>query len=335
MPIRLSRRHALTLTAASCAAPALLRAQTDPWDRVRARAAGLDQLRSILVMQDGEERLAVALRGPGLDTPVNVKSVSKTIVAAVLGAAIDREVVPSVTARLDAVAPDLIPAGAAEGVGAITLEDLVTMRAGLERTSGPNYGAWVASANWVADALGRPFVAEPGGRMLYSTGSFHVLGAALARASGRSLLQMVRDWIGTPLDLQVPPWTQDPQGFYLGGNQMALSPRGMVQFGELYRRDGEIGGTRVLSAEWVSRSFRQVTRSRWSGLGYSYGWFLGQVGGDDYALARGYGGQIICVCPARGMTVAITSDPDRPARSAGYFGDLQAMIENDILPRAA
>ena len=27
----------------------------------------------------------------------------------------------------------------------ITLEDLVTLRAGLERTSGPNYGDWVSS----------------------------------------------------------------------------------------------------------------------------------------------------------------------------------------------
>jgi hypothetical protein len=47
------------------------------------------------------------------------------------------------------------------------------MQAGLGRTSGPNYGAWVASPNWVRYALSRPFEAEPGGEMLYSTGSSH------------------------------------------------------------------------------------------------------------------------------------------------------------------
>jgi CubicO group peptidase (beta-lactamase class C family) len=31
----------------------------------------------------------------------------------------------------------------------ITIEDLLTMRSGLESTSGRNYGAWVNSRNWV------------------------------------------------------------------------------------------------------------------------------------------------------------------------------------------
>ncbi len=53
----------------------------------------------------------------------------------------------------------------------ISIGHLLSMQAGLERTSGRNYGAWVASRDWVRDALGRPFVDEPGGAMLYSTGS--------------------------------------------------------------------------------------------------------------------------------------------------------------------
>ncbi len=55
---------------------------------------------------------------------------------------------------------------------------------------------------------------------------------------------------------------------------------------------------------------------------------------DVCALARGYGGQIICVVPGLELTVAITSDPTRPARSAGYFGDLLQLIERGIIPTA-
>ncbi|MFC7703574.1 serine hydrolase domain-containing protein [Plastorhodobacter daqingensis] len=301
------------------------------WGHVVDRARGFDQFRAIVVAHRGTTVLDEALRGPGTDRPVNVKSVSKTVVAAVLGAALDRAVVPDVTATLADVAPDLIPAAADPRVRDITLADLCTMQAGLERTSGSNYGGWVASRNWVANALSRPVVAEPGSRMLYSTGSVHVLGAALARASGQSLLTMTRDWIGTPLGIEIPAWTRDPQGFYLGGNEMALSPRAMVRFAEMYRT----GGAGILSGDWVEASLRRRTRSPYSGLDYGYGWFLGRMQGTEVALARGYGGQIIGIAPALELSFAITSDPTLPARSGGYFGDLLHLIDTGLLPAAA
>jgi CubicO group peptidase (beta-lactamase class C family) len=278
--------------------------------------------------------VAEAVRGGGLDAPANVKSVSKSIVALLLGAAIDRGVVPSVDAQLAEVAPQLIPADAEPGVQELTLKDLVTLRAGLERTSGPNYGEWIASDNWVADALSRPFVAEPGGRMLYSTGSFHVLGAVLAEASGRDLLTLTRDWLGDPLDIQVPPWTRDPQGYYMGGNQMALSPRAMLRIGELVRRGGRWQGTQVLPRAWVEACLTPVTTSPYSGLGYGYGWFVTETSAGRLGLARGYGGQIIAVAPDAEIAVAITSDPTQPARSGGYFGDLLRLITDEVLAAA-
>ena len=165
--------------------------------------------------------------------------------ATLLGIAIDKGAVPSVDASLGQIATRLIPAAADPRVRAITLEDLVTLRAGLDRTSGPNYGQWVSSRNWVADALSRPIVAEPGGPMLYSTGSTHVLGAALTQATGRSLLDLARDWLGRPLEIQIPPWTRDPQGFYMGGNEMALSPRALARFAgpSAFGRGGDASGS--------------------------------------------------------------------------------------------
>jgi CubicO group peptidase (beta-lactamase class C family) len=71
---------------------------------------------------------------------------------------------------------------------AITVEDLLTMRSGLETTSSRNYGRWVASANWVRFVLQQPMEDVPGGRMIYSTGSSHVLSAILTRATRSSTL---------------------------------------------------------------------------------------------------------------------------------------------------
>ena len=302
------------------------RADATALARFAATAAALERLRAAVVMRDGEIVLAEAFRGPPLDRAVNVKSVSKTLVAALLGGALGREVVGSIDATLGEVAPALVPPGADPRVARLTLEDLVTMRAGLERTSGSNYGAWVASANWVEDALSRRFVAAPGGPMLYSTGSFHVLGAALASAAGRDLHALAGDWLGAPLGIEFPPWTRDPQGRYLGGNEMALSPLEMARVGELYRRGGRRGDEQVLPAAWVEASFAPRTRSPWSGDRYGYGWFLRPLAGRFAAYARGYGGQFIHVVPEAGLVVAITSDISRAARGDGYTERLHELV---------
>jgi len=325
--IHLTRRALLSAGAAALALPARANGALDA---AIDRARRLDQLHALIVEKDGERLVAERVRGPALDRPVNVKSVSKTLVAALLGAAIDKSVVPSIEATIGEVAPRLLPADADPRAAGITLGQLASLQAGLERTSGPNYGEWVSSGNWVANALSRPFVAEPGSRMLYSTGSTHILGAVLTETSGESLLALARDWLGGPLGIEIPAWTRDPQGYYLGGNEMALSPEAMVRFGETVRQGGTWDGTRVLSEAWVETSLTPRTRSLWSGLSYGLGWFLGRTSGADVALARGYGGQVIAVVPDRALTVAITSDPTRPARSGGYFGDLLGLIEDIV-----
>lgn len=322
------RRTFLTTTAAAFCAPFLARAQTDD---LRSAIDALPQLHSIQVSKGDETVIAEAPRGPGLDRLANIKSCSKSIVALLLGAAIDRGEVASVQAPLSEVAPNILPSNATPGAGDITLEDLVTLRAGLERTSGGNYGAWVNSRNWLADALSRPMVAEPGGQMLYSTGSTHILGAALAEATGQSLLAQARERLGRPLGIEIPPWTRDPQGYYMGGNEMALRPTAMLKIAKLMRDDGQFEGEQVIQQSWVAASTIPYARSPWSGLSYGYGWFLSPSG---YTLARGYGGQVIASHKARNLAVAITSDPNQPARSGGYFGDLMRLLDGPVLTLA-
>ena len=303
-------------------------------DRVAEKARGLDQLNSLIVAQHGEIVLGESFRGPALDHPANVKSVSKTLVAALTGAALDRGLLSGADQPLSELMPELIPTEADPRVGDITVADLLTMQAGLERTSGANYGRWVQSRDWVRFALTRSFIAEPGARMLYSTGSYHLLGVALTQASGRSLLELARDWLGAPLEIDFPAWTRDPQGCYLGGNNMLLSPLALLRFGELYRQGGLWQERRVLSTDWVEASWQPRTYSPFSRHDYGYGWFLARVSGQRVAYARGYGGQMLYLVPDLGLTVVVTSDPNRPARSRGYVGDLNALLAEDIIPAA-
>jgi CubicO group peptidase (beta-lactamase class C family) len=306
--------------------PALERAL----ERVRAH----DQLHGLVIARDGEILSAEALRGPPLDRAVNVKSVSKTLVATLTGIAIDRGVLDDVNQPVLPLLPRHAPADPDPLLDQLTIDHLLTMRAGLERTSGSNYGRWVSSGDWVRFALDRPFVDQPGGRMLYSTGSYHLLSAILTEAAGRSLLALARKWLGAPLGIEIPPWTRDPQGYYFGGNNMLLSPLALLRFAEMYRLQGEWDGTRVVSAGWVERSWRPRTRSPFSGDDYDYGWFIDTVRGHPVRYARGYGGQIVYIVPDLGLSVVITSDPNRPARSGGYFGVLRRFLTDDLIPAA-
>jgi CubicO group peptidase (beta-lactamase class C family) len=303
------------------------RRQAADFHRIESAAEALDRLHALVVAENGEIVYERAFAGPGLDRPANIKSLSKTVLAALVGAAIEQELLQGPDQPLMELLGPMMPGNADPQVSEITVGHLLSLRAGLERTSGENYGAWVASPNWVEYALTRPFVDEPGGRMLYSTGSSHLLSAALTQASGETTLELARRLLGRPLDIAIPSWPRDPQGIYFGGNDMRLSPRALVQIGELYRQDGVLNGTRVLPEGWTEASWTARGRSPWTGDGYGYGWFVTAIAGEQVYYGRGYGGQALFVVPARELTVAITSDPTPPSPGGQFQGKLNRLVE--------
>jgi len=295
-------------------------------------ARNLPNLHSLIVSHDGSILAEQVFRGPPLDQPANIKSASKTVMSALVGIAIDKGVFKGVDQPLVSALGQSVPRNADERISQITIGHLLSMQSGLERTSGRNYGSWVSSGNWVRDALSRPFVDHPGGRMLYSTGNTHLLSAALTHASKRSTLELARAWLGEPLNIQIPPWTSDPQGIYLGGNEMALSPRALLRFGEMYRQGGTIDGTRVLSGTWVRQSWIPRTASPFTGDAYGYGWFIREMRGHPVYYAWGYGGQMLYVVPSLGLTVVMTSDTNEPSRTDNYVGRLHSLMAESIIP---
>jgi len=288
------------------------------------QAESLDRLHSLLVLHDGEPVIEHVRTGPGLSAPASLKSLSKTILSALAGIAIERGLVEGTDQPLVELLGERALGAADPQVEAITLGNALSLQAGLRSTSGRYYGAWVQSDDWVAHALTRPMVAEPGGRMIYSTGSTHLVGAALVEASGRSLLSLAREWLGEPLNVRFPDWMRDPQGIHFGGNEMRLSPRALARFGELYRLGGVIDGQRVLPESWIEASWTPRGRSPWSGDEYGYGWFISELDGTRSYHGRGYGGQALFVIPDAALTVVVISDPDPPS-NGGYFDRIKRL----------
>ena len=167
--------------------------------------------------------------------------------------------------------------------------------------------------------------------MLYSTGSSHLLSAVLTEATGQSTLATAREWLADLDEFSIAGWERDPQGIYLGGNEMAMSPRSLLAFGELFRTGGVApNGKGVLSQSWIDQSWTRRTTSRFNQDGYGYGWFLSTIGGEEVRYAWGYGGQMLYLVPALSLTVVMTSDETLPAASTGHRDDLHSLLAQII-----
>ncbi|MET3791589.1 serine hydrolase domain-containing protein [Aquamicrobium terrae] len=308
------------------AAPAL----ADVQERLKVvldDVAALTPLRTVVIAHDGETIAERGYGGHSVTAPANIKSASKTIVSAMVGIAIDKGLLEGVDQPVAGLLASYLPDAPDPRLRDITIGHLLSMQAGLERTSGQNYGRWVASRDWVRFVLAQPFADEPGGSMLYSTGSTHLLSAILTRVGGKSTLALAREWFADIDDFSIASWDRDPQGIYFGGNQMAMSPRSLLAFGEMYRKGGVAeNGERVVSARWIEESWRVRTHSRFTQDGYGYGWFQRNIAGEDVSYAWGYGGQMLYIVPSVGLTVVMTSDESAPSGRTGHREDLHGVL---------
>jgi CubicO group peptidase (beta-lactamase class C family) len=289
-------------------------AQEDRFAGAVTAAGQLPRLHSLLASWRGEVVLERYFNGTRATRPANVKSVSKSVISALVGVAIDRGMVPGPQTPIRTYFPEIAKDKDARKQR-ITIEDLLTMRSGLESTSNRNYGAWVQSRNWVQHALAKPLFASPGTEMEYSTGNTHLLSAILTKATGTSTWEFAQSSLAKPLGFTLPRWPQDPQGIYFGGNDMLLTPRQMLSFGELYLRHGRISvkgsdpitHLQVVPQKWIAQSFVPRGVSPISGNEYGYGWWMRQLAGHQAYFAWGFGGQYIILVPTLDLVVVTTS----------------------------
>ena len=330
MPFRIWST-ALVVAVVLAVAPAQTSAQVNSATDLRAQAAVLPQLRSLVVSHHGQivsEYYARGVRPTGL---ANIKSASKSLISTLVGIAVERGLIPSVHEPIVTWFPELRQ-DKDPRKRLITVEDLLTMRAGLESTSGRNYGRWVQSPNWVRFALTRPMVADPGDDMQYSTGSSHLLSAILTKATKVSAFQFANEALARPLGFTLARWPVDPQGVFFGGNDMLLTPKQMVAVGELYLHRGLVNGRQVVPAAWVDTSCVSRTASVFDGdRKYGYGWWQQEFDGGTACFAWGYGGQYILVFRELDLVVVATSSTTVSDERRGHRRQLFGLIERQIL----
>jgi CubicO group peptidase (beta-lactamase class C family) len=295
-------------------------------------AQQLPRLHSLLISHRGELVFERYYNDTDPRRPQNMKSASKSVISALIGIAIAEGFIESVEVKIADYFPEYISDQHNSDKQLITIGNLLSMQSGLETTSNRNYGKWVLSDNWVEFAIDQPLVAVPGTRMLYSTGSSHLLSAIITRATGMDSKHFAQEKLTSRLGYSMSYWSQDPQGVYFGGNDMEMTSRQMLAFGSLYLNQGYYDGQQIIPASWVQASYRPHARSpRGQGRFYGYGWWLRDLAGMQVPVAWGYGGQLIFVVKELDLVVVATSDSRPGPQRRGHLGRLYELVEQQVL----
>lgn len=255
-------------------------------------------LASVLVSRHGRLVFERYYRGATGKEDENVFSVTKSVVSALVGIALEEGKLRSLDQRLVDFFPGDLAPGTDPCVRTITLRDLLTM------TSGYREPLIAASDDWVRTLLDRPLSSDPGTAFSYDDGSAHLAGAALAQATGVPLRSYAQRKLFGPLGIHPARWSTDGQGHSLGSTGLFLRPRDLQKLGLLYLREGRWHGRQVVPATWVRESTRTHVKVP-NGFAYGYFWWV-NPGPHGGFLALGYAGQTIAVFPKLDLVVTTT-----------------------------
>jgi CubicO group peptidase (beta-lactamase class C family) len=269
--------------------------------------------RSLLIVRHGElvyEKYFRSIQKP--DRTANVRSVTKSVLSALVGIAMDQGLLDSLDHKVIEYFPEYFYPTTDPRMAQVTLRHLLTMSAGFKWAElGPIQTRWMNSRNWVEAAINLDFVEQPGTGFTYCTANTQLLSAILTKVTGESLHDYAQRSLFTPLGIPANHWYwgMDDHGYAIGGFAMNLRPRDMARFGYLYLNQGYWNGQQIISPEWIQESTRSQIHTGW-GPDYGYLWWIHPRSDLPSFEAAGSGGQTIYVVPSLDLVIVVTSNAD-------------------------
>jgi len=316
----------------------------DGWElaEATARLSRVDGMRGFLVARNGILVLEEYFNAIGPDSTMNVRSVTKSFMSALIGIAIDKGFIESTD---DTLGKYLVP-GVIDHLdpdqATISIHHLLTMSAGFQWRQGrlgSDFINWYLSDDHVQYVLDKPLVTVPGTTFAYSDGMAHLLSVVLTESTGRNADEFAAEHLFAPLGIPERTWLRGNRGYNFGGVRLQISLPDMWLFGELYLNEGRVGVTPIVSQAWVQRSTQgYISTDGYSPFGPEYGylWWIGEGAPYEFYFANGYGGQFIVVVPATRMVVVTQCQPSgftRDEADMHWYTILSTLVEQ-VIPAA-
>jgi len=257
------------------------------------------------------------------ESPVAAFSISKSLLSALVGIALDRHILGSLSEPVLSYLPELT----GPGFQAVTLEHLLTMSAGLRYRRGAlpwgeDARYYYAPDRWQMVLRHARVVDPPGTVWNYNDFSPTILAEVLRRATGDSLTSLTHALLFEPAGIpHSGQWILDSAATRLENAAAGLyaTPRTLAAFGQLHLDGGRANCKQVIPEAWVhastsicdsdSTALHDVDFDAFTadGMAYKYYWWVWRhrPGPADY-LAIGNYGQFIYVAPTTRTVIVRT-----------------------------
>ncbi len=211
------------------------------------------------------------------DTPHQQRSATKTLLALLLGAALD-------TGQISSIDQEVLPffdqytnlQRVDDNKRAVTIHDLLSMQSGFDcddwdQSSPGNESKMVYTNDWARFMLDLPMSETHGTKGSYCSGNVILIGKIIEKATGMPLKDYADKVLFKPLGISHYQWDFRPDHSNVNNYVQAwLRPRDMMKIGILLADKGIWNGQQVISAEWIT----QLT-SKQSEIGNTpYGYFF-------------------------------------------------------------
>ena len=263
----------------------------------------------------------------------SLQSVSKSVMSALIGIAIERGELPGTDATLGELLPHREFADPA--VKDVTLENVLTMTAGIDWEEDVSYfslendaTASEALDDWVGYLLSKPMTVEQGTLFDYNSASSQALSEMLATATGIPTNVYAERHLFGPIGIRDYHWNSAPEGHTNAGGGLFLTASDLARFTWLFAQNGEWDGEQIVPAEWVARSSRSaipVYADDPDGWGYGYQWWIYRhrtASGPQMYGGWGWGGQFPLIVPELGLIAVFTGWNIKEDADYAYAFDL-------------
>ncbi|MBQ2911118.1 MAG: serine hydrolase [Clostridia bacterium] len=261
----------------------------------------------------------------------HIMSATKSIMALLVGIAIDKGQIGSVNDKVLDYFPDYKTKRGEKTIFDVTIKHLLTMRAPY-KCKGDPWTKVCISDNWTYTSLdflgGRKGLTD---EFNYQTVCLHILSGILYKATGMKTVDYANKYLFEPLGIakhinyyaksaeehkqftigKLPKenvWFSDPDGLGTPGYGLCMSAEDMAKIGLLCLNKGIFNGKQIVSAQWIEEmtSPRIVESDRFRGMEYGYLWWIIDREKGIYA-AIGNSGNVIYVNPEKNIVIAVSS----------------------------
>lgn len=250
------------------------------------------------------------------DSLHDLRSVSKTIVAACVGIAISQGKIKNVNQKV----LEFFPQYAAQDTGlksTLTVEHLLTMSSGFVWNEDVPYDnplnseiRMIASPDPVGYVLSQPMEAPPGQVWKYNGGTTQLLAAIIEKTTGKRLDRFAQEYLFAPLGITDFEWMKYPgTEIPAAASGLRLRSRDMLKFGQMYNNDGKWNGKQIVPEQWVKTSFESHVKTNSGAYGYQLWIFEDTVNNKPVRAVAcvGNGDQRIFFNKEKKMVVVITA----------------------------